>query len=181
MINTPEKFLAAGQSNVDTAKRFAVVALEGAERLMDLQVKTAKQAVVESTKNAKLILGVKDLQDVAALRNLVAEPTAEKVLGYYRSVYEVMTQTQAEVGKLVEELVGDFNKNVVSAMDEALKAAPAGSDMAVAAFKSAMAAANDAYDTISKAAKQVQDITEANVVAATSVAKPVAPARKKAA
>lgn len=181
MFTAPENLLAAGQANIDNAKRFAVVALEGAERLVDLQVKTAKQAIVEGTKNAKLVMGVKDLQDLAALRNLVAEPAAEKVLAYYRSVYEVMTQTQGEVSKLVEEVVSDFNKTVVAAMDEAMKAAPAGSDMAMAAIKSAMAAANDAYDTMTKAARQVQEITEANVTAATTVVKPVVPARKKAA
>jgi len=45
---------------------------------------------------------------------------------------------------------------------------PAGSDVAVAAVKSAIAAANSAYDSMNKAAKQVAEIAEANVAAATS-------------
>jgi hypothetical protein len=53
-------------------------------------------------------------------------------------------------------------------LDQSLKNAPAGSDAAVAAVKSAMAVANAAYDNMTKAAKQVTEIAEANVAAATS-------------
>ena len=45
---------------------------------------------------------------------------------------------------------------------------PAGSDVAVAAVKSAMAAANQAYDAFSKATKQVAEATEATMTAATN-------------
>jgi hypothetical protein len=58
-----------------------------------------------------------------------------------------------------------------------VKTAPAGSDIAIAAVKSAMAAANSAYGTISKTAKQVAELTEAGVAAATSQ---VSRAKKKA-
>ena len=45
---------------------------------------------------------------------------------------------------------------------------PAGSDVAVAAVKSAMAAANSAYDSFTKVVKQATDMAEANVTAATA-------------
>jgi adenine-specific DNA methylase len=107
----------------------------------------------------------------------------EKVVAYSRSIYEIASQTQEELSKVFEGQIAEINKNVTSALDKAAKNAPAGSDVAVAAVKSAIAAANSAFDSISKAAKQVAEITEANVAAATNATvKSVAtPKAKKAA
>ncbi|HVS26989.1 MAG TPA: phasin family protein [Burkholderiales bacterium] len=179
MFNVPEQFVAAKKANLETAVGLTTVALEGAGHLIDLQLTTAKAALAEGTKYAKALLDAKDAQEVIALQSTVVEPGFEKALAYSRSVYEVASQTQAEITKLVEARVADFNKIVVAALDKAVKTAPAGSDVAVAAVKSAMAAANSAYDTISKAAKQVAELTEASVAAATTQA--VNASKKKAA
>ena len=60
------------------------------------------------------------------------------------------------------------------------KNAPAGSDVAVAAVKSMLAAANSAYDNLTKVAKQATEIAEANVSAATETVKGFAKAKKAA-
>jgi hypothetical protein len=80
----------------------------------------------------------------------------------------VATQTQAEVKKLAEGQGAEMNKTVVSLMDKLNKNAPAGSEVAVTAVKSAMAAANSAYDSFTKVVKQATDMAEANVTAATT-------------
>jgi adenine-specific DNA methylase len=82
-------------------------------------------------------------------------------------MYEIATQAQNEVSKLIEGQMTELNKNVASALDKAAKSAPAGSDVTIAAVKSAIAAANSAYDSMSKVAKQAAEIAEANVAAAT--------------
>ena len=99
-----------------------------------------------------------------------AQPALEKALAYSRKVYEVSTQTQGEVTKLVEAQAAEMNKNMVSLLDKFAKNAPAGSDVAVAAVKSALAAANTAYDSLSKVAKQANEIAEANFTAAANAA-----------
>ena len=55
-----------------------------------------------------------------------------------------------------------------------------GSDVAVAAVKSMLAAANSAYDNFTKVAKQATEIAEANVAAATETAKGLAKPKKVA-
>ncbi len=114
----------------------------------------------------------------------LAQPSVEKAVAYSRSIYEIASQTQEEIGKIFEAQFAEANKSVTSALDKAVKNAPAGSDVAVAAVKSAIAAANSAYDSMTKAAKQVAEIAEANVAAATSAtvkAVGTAPKAKKAA
>ena len=82
--------------------------------------------------------------------------------------------------QVVESQVSELNKNLGLALDEAVKTAPAGSDVAVNALRSAISAANSAYDSMTKAAKQASEIAEANIAAATSAVTPKKAARKAA-
>ena len=58
----------------------------------------------------------------------------------------------------------------MSLVDTNLKNAPAGTENAVALVKSAVAAANNAYESVQKAAKQAADVAEANLQAMTTTA-----------
>jgi phasin family protein len=167
MYQTPEQFAAFSKANIETAINFAAIALQGTERMFDLQLKAAKEALAQGVKNAKALGDAKDPQQVFALQSTVAQPSLEKAMDYSRSVYEVASETQAEIAKLIEARVADFNVTIVAAVDKAAKAAPGGSDVALNAVKSALAAATSAYDTMNRTAKQVKDITEANITAAT--------------
>jgi hypothetical protein len=89
-------------------------------------------------------------------------------VAYSRSVYEISAQSKEEMSKLLEAQFGDFQKQVLGLLEKATKNAPAGSDVAVNAVKSAIAAATSAFDSMNKAAKQVADIAETNVAAATN-------------
>ena len=86
-------------------------------------------------------------------------------------------EANTELSKFAETKASELNQNFVSLLDEASKNAPAGSDVGVAAVKSMLSAANSAFDTFAKAAKQA---TEANVSAATETVKGFAKAKKAA-
>jgi len=62
------------------------------------------------------------------------------------------------LAKFLEGQAVEFNKNLVGLLDKVSKNAPAGSDVAVAAVKSALAAANTAYESFNKVAKQATEI-----------------------
>ena len=177
MYQTPEQLVAINKANLEVAMKFAGVALQGAERILELQLKAAKTAFADSVENAKTIAAVKDLQQLAALKDSMAQPTLEKATAYAKSVYDVTTATQAEFGKLVEEQVSEFNKQVVTALDKIVKTAPAGSEVGITALKSGIAAVNSAYENVSKVAKQFTEATQSNFEA---VAKQAANGAKKA-
>jgi len=176
MYQTPEQFVAINKANLETAMKFAGVALQGAERILDLQLKAARSAFADSVENAKTIAAVKDLQQLAALKDAMAQPTIEKATAYAKSVYDVATATQAEIGKLLEVQVAEFNKQVVAALDKMVKTAPAGSEVGIATLKSAIAAVNASYENVSKVAKQFTEVSQANFEA---VAKQAAEGVKK--
>jgi len=168
MFATPEQFATTNKANVETLLTLANSAFASAERFAALNLNTARSILEDGIANSKALLGAKDIQELLSLQSALAQPLVEKAVAYNRSVYEIASQSQEEVSKLIEAQIAELNKNLAAALDKAAKSAPAGSDVAVAAVKSAIAAANSAYDSVSKAAKQVAEIAEANVAAATN-------------
>lgn len=166
-MNT-EQFASANKAAIDSMLSLANTALASAERIAALNLNTARSVLEDSVSGTKAILGAKDPQEAASIQASLAQPNVEKAVAYSRSVYEISAQTQEEMNKMLEAQFGGFQKQIADMMEKATKSAPAGSDVAVAAVKSAIAAATSAFENMKKAAKQVSEITEANVAAATN-------------
>ena len=175
MFAIPEEVGAQAKNNIEQALKFAETTAEAAEELFELNLKTAKAASVDAVKQIKALADAKDVQELASLQTSFAQSNAEKLFGYGRAVYGWTAVAQGEISKLVDAQIAEVNKTFAAALDKAAKSAPSGSEFAFAAVKSAMTAANQAYDALTKAGKQVADMTEATISAAPSAS------RKKAA
>ena len=180
MYVTPEQIQAANKANVETILAVANAQFAALEKLASLQASIVKGAFEDSIANTRALLGAKDVQEFVTLQNSFAQPAIEKAIAFSKSIYEVATETNAELSKVAERRVAEWNENFVSMLDKVSKNAPAGSDVAVAAVKSMLAAANSAYDNFTKVAKQATEIAEANVSAATETVKGLAKAKKAA-
>lgn len=175
-------FAALGQAQLEKSIRFSNIALSGVERLVALQLDVARDFFAENTATVKALSEVKDVQGWISFQQQLSQPAVDKTLAVAKGVYEATSSTQAELGAFVEEQVVDFNKNLVSSLDKAVKQAPAGSEIIVSAVKTAVATAASAYDTVSKTAKKVSsDFAEAGVAAAESSAKAASNAAKPSA
>jgi phasin family protein len=181
MYVTPEQIQAAGKANVEAFLAVANAQFAVLEKLANLNANAVKTVFDDSLANTRALLGAKDVQEVIALQNSFAQPAVEKAIAYSKSVYELTTQANSELSKVAERRVADWNENFVSLLDKVSKNSPAGSDVAVAAVKSMLAAANSAYDNFNKVAKQATELAEANVTAATESVKGLARQPKKAA
>jgi phasin family protein len=160
-----EQFPELNKNNIDNALRIAKTTMESTERLIKLQLEAAKQAIEENAKNAKALSEVQDLQEVMALRAKLAGSSVENALSYSRKVYEVAAQAQAELAELFEEGLSAYTENLVNVVEKTTGSAPAGSDLAIAALKSTVAATQAVVDSMSKAAKQVAYAAGAGVKA----------------
>jgi phasin family protein len=167
---TAEQLMAAQKANVETLFGLTNKAFEGVERLVELNLQMAKAALGEAGDNARAAMSVKDAQELVALQASLLQPTAEKAAAYSRHVYDIAASTNAEVAKAVEAQIGDAQKKFMGLVDSASKNAPAGSENAVALMRSAVAAANNAFESVQKAAKQAADVAEANMQAMTATA-----------
>ena len=179
MYQAPEQFAALNKAGLEAATRFANVALGGAERLLDIQLKTAKAMLADSVDSVTTLAAVKDLQQFADVKDSVAQPAFEKAAEYMKSVYEIASETQAEFGKLIEQQFAGLNKQFVVALDKFAETAPAGSEVGISALKSAIVTGNAAYENLTKAAKQFGDTAKTNLEAAAKRAAPVVKKAKK--
>jgi phasin family protein len=181
----PDQITAANKAGIETLLTLANTAFASTERLAALNLNVARSVIEDSVSGAKGLFGVKDPQALIGYQTSLAQPAIEKAVAYSRSLYEIASQTREEVSKLFEVQFAEVNKTMSAALEQAAKNAPAGSDVAITAMKSVLAAANSAYDNVTKAVKQVTEITEANVTAATNAtiksAGSSAPKSKKAA
>ncbi|THF65806.1 phasin family protein [Pseudothauera nasutitermitis] len=170
MITTPEKLAATNKAAVESLLGVSAAAVASAERLAALNLNTARALIEDSMSSIKALSEAKDPQAFLAVQQSLVQPGTGKLVAYYRGVYEIATQNQEEITRLLETRFAELNKDLNAALEAAAKSAPAGSDVAIAAVKSALAAANATYDNVTKATRQVVDITEANVTNATTAA-----------
>ena len=157
-----------GRSTVDVAAEVAKISVESAERALAVQMEYTKGALSQAAINARAMSGVKDVQALMSLPSRLAESAMENIMGYSRSLYEVASAAQTQYSRLAEERMGELQAAVAHSVDEAAKSAPAGGggDVAVAAFKSQLAATTAAFDTFTKAARSMASLADAGVTAA---------------
>ncbi|MBW4048467.1 MAG: phasin family protein [Proteobacteria bacterium] len=167
---TPEQMIAAQKSQLEAIFALSGKAVEGFEKMVELNMQTLKTAMHETSDATMAALSVKDIQELTALQPNLAQPVAEKLLSYSHHLYEIASGTQAEFAKAIEANVAEVHKKMQSVVDTAVKNAPAGSETAVAMMKSALSAANNAYDTVQKAGKQAAEVVEANFNTVTNTA-----------
>jgi len=169
-VMTAEQFIAAQKTSMETMFGLTTKAFAGVEKLVELNLQVAKTAISEASANAKAALSAKDAQEFLTLQAALLQPAAEKAAAYSRHLYDIAAATGAEVGKVAEATAADAQSKFMSAVDTAVKNAPAGSENAVALVKSAVAAANNAFEGVQKAVKQATDAAEANFQQITATA-----------
>jgi phasin family protein len=172
MFAFPEQFSNATKANLES--QFALLStltsktFEGIEKLVALNINTAKAALEESSAATRQLLAAKDAQEFFALSTSQAQPNTEKAQSYSRQVASIVSDTSAEFSRVAEGQLAEVNRKVISLVDEVTKNAPAGSEAYVSAFKTAISNANAGYEQFSKTSKQAREAIESNVNAAVS-------------
>ena len=170
MYNVSEQLASSSKAGVETFVTMANAAFAGFERLAALNLNTARSLLEDSQVHARALLAARDLQALAVVQGRLAQPDPDATTAYSRSVYEIASQTQATLSKAVEVRIAELNEQLGRAFETAAQKAPAGSDLALNAMRTALSAANSAYDQMGKAARQAADLAEANLAAAASFA-----------
>jgi phasin family protein len=163
MTTTANPLSDIGRETISAAAKATQISLDSAERTIGVNLEYAKGALTQASLNARAVTSAKDVNELLALRTRIAENAIENMIGYSRSLYEVASEAQAEFSRLAEERMSSFQQVVAAGVDQAAKAAPGGSDVAVAAIKSQLAATTAAFDTFTKAAKNLTSFADAGV------------------
>jgi phasin family protein len=168
-LSSPEQ-VAAVKANVDAYFALATKIFEGVEALTALNVQVVRSTLAEAQENMTKVPGTPEPQQWLALQAGFTGPFAEKSLSYGRQVFDIASSTQAQVAQLVEAQYERYNDRVRALVEEAAKSAPAGSEAAIGAWKSAIAATATLYETLQKTGQQAVQVAESNLEAVTATA-----------
>jgi phasin family protein len=166
MSAIPQQFLSRQKAGVSTLIATQTALFAGFERLVDLNLKVIKATLDEAAQYAQQAGDLKDPQEAVAFSTALVQPGAEKAVAYGKHVYDIVSSVQSELVKLTEEQIAEGQQQISEAIDQLSKNAPTGSEGAVALFKSSLATATSAYDSMTKAARQAAEMAESNLNAA---------------
>jgi len=172
-----EQLTAAQKANAEVMMTLLRTAFDGVERLTALNMAASREFFNNTVANAQQLLSAKDAAAVAKLNSELAQPNVDKLVGYSRSVYDLVTEMQKEITSVMEAQYSSFTKNAASAVEKAKASAPVGGDVFAATMQSMLGASTKAFDQMTSMAKQLSDIAEANVQAAAKTTKAVTPAK----
>jgi phasin family protein len=167
---TAEQIMASHKATVETLFSLTNKAFESVEKLVELNLTASKAALAETANHVQAAMSVKDAQELLALQAGLMQPLAEKTAAYSRHLYDIASASTSEFGKAVEAKTAEAQKAFVGVVDNIAKNAPAGSETAVAVMKSAVAAANNAYESVQKAVGQATEMAETNFNAVANTA-----------
>ena len=179
MTYTTEQFTATNKANVEALEGLATQAFTGFEKLVELNMAASKAALVESFSHAQAVLDAKDAQQLLALQSGVFQPLAEKSAAYSRHVYTIATDSSAEFTKAFETKLAEAQKAFADVVENVAKNAPAGTETAVAVFKSAVSAGQNAIESAQSTAKKAVELAESNFTAVANQATNVATTASK--
>jgi phasin family protein len=165
-MTTASPITQLSRASLEAAARATRISMDGAERVIAVQLEYTKGAFAQAALTARAVAQAKDVPALLALRTRIAENAVENLMGYSRSLYEAASQAQTEYSRFAEERMASFQQAVSDTVEQAARSSPAGSDVAVAAIRSQLAATTAAFDSFTKAAKHVASFTDAGVKAA---------------
>jgi len=165
---TAEQFTSTNQANFQALETFASQAFAGVEKLVELNMQASKALLTESFSHAQAVLAAKDAQELLALHTNLLKPLADKSAAYAQHVQSIVSESSAELTKMVEAKTAEAQTSFNGAVETLARNAPAGTETAVAAFKNALTAGQDAVETAQSSAKKVAATAQSNFAAANS-------------
>lgn len=169
MINkNTERFTEATAQSIDNARNFMQASLESIEKITRLNLDASRKLLEETSDAIKEISTINNPKDLFDRVNKLATHSVENNLCNCRDLYEIVTETQTKIGKMLESQLQTTQQNVVNAVEGLSHLTPSKSTAASESLKNWVIGANQAMNTMSKVAAQVTEFTNNNIKAATT-------------
>ena len=167
MFALPDQFVALQRQSLESAQAIALASFGGVEKLAELNVQAAKASVEESVQRSLSLLETKDAKTLVDTFTESGKPAGGKFTAYVKHVYDIASETRAEISKVVEDQFSEGNRQLTASIEALAKNSPVNSEGVVTMVKSAITAANATWGQVSKVSHQVAEATDAKVENAT--------------
>lgn len=134
MSSVAEQFDAICKVNLDTARQYATMSVEGAERLLQLPIEAAREFFVKGSDQFTTTWRETSFSKALADWPTVYQDNVQKANDVTRTYLETVAQAQAEFARLLQEQAALANKNFVEGVQALANATSAGSEIATSAI-----------------------------------------------
>lgn len=172
-MTTPhiEQLTATQKANAETVVVVMRSALDGMQKLADLNFMATREFLNTTANNAQMLMNVKDAKDLTAVSQAMTGPSLERVMDYSRNVYELVTQIQQDMTSTLESQYAHLAKATQSTLVSS-PVAPGG-DVLATAMKTMLEASSRAVEGMTAMAKQMSEMAEAGMATTTELASKV--------
>jgi phasin family protein len=122
----------------------------GVEKLMAVNVNLGRALLTQTQDGVLKALSAAEPGQSGDRRATPAVSIPEHVQSYQREVFGLLSGLQAEFARLAQAQCEAYSRRAQTLVEDVAKSAPAGSEAAVAAWKSAMDATKTLVDTAQK-------------------------------
>ncbi|KVC58988.1 phasin family protein [Burkholderia stagnalis] len=167
-MKTQELVSSAQRANLEAVYGLAGTMLEGVGKLAELNARYTRSALEGAwvaVQNA-----IDKPQDWTAVQGSIAAPAAEKLQSYSREFLGIVSSTQAEVLRVAQAGGDAYVQRIQAFVEDATRNASSGPEAAVAAWNSAIVAANTLYQTLGNTGQQAVEVARSNFDVAVAAA-----------
>ena len=156
-----------------TVTEFSDLAFEKFEKINDLNIKYSKNLLKEAGSASGGLYAVRDVNEFFNVTQELGSAIPARSSAYFKELYKINAELLKSSSDFVEKESGEISKVFTEQVNEITKNAPAGTEGVVAITKSSLAATSSTYESMTKAAKQVFELVDNNIEAASKASETV--------
>lgn len=155
MASQSDQFTDIPRKALDVAMRLAQLSIENSQRIMALQVDTARTIFEQSIENTRAMTSVQDPKAALDLRTDYARATTDKLMEAARQLAQIASDTQNQFAKMMGDQFSGGSKDMMDMVQKIFSFNPSAGQ----AVQSAMSSLQQAMDTSRGAFEQLTKVS----------------------
>lgn len=163
MNASTDTFMHKQSEALETSRAAAAKALEGMQKLAELNLQTAQRSLEQSSEQINALLAARDTKALTDLVTSLARPPQDQFSAYAKAVYAIYRDASQDFTAMVDKQVLASNQQLAQAVETLARNAPAGSEGVLALIRQSMAAAQQAYDQVNQAGRKFAEAADSHL------------------
>jgi Phasin protein len=134
MSSAAEQFNAIYKANLDAARQYATMSVEGAERMLQLPIEATREFVIKGSDQFTTMWLDTSLFKALADWPALYQDNMQKAMDVARTYLETATKAQSELARFIQEQAAITNKSLLEGVQALANAASAESEIAASAI-----------------------------------------------
>ncbi|WP_431798372.1 phasin family protein (plasmid) [Cupriavidus metallidurans] len=158
MFLTSDQIAAAQRASLETLYGLTLKVFESLERLAALNLQTSKAHFADGANATLEALSATTTQDILTFQDETIKPAHEKFLSYIRQLSEISGTAQLGFSTFIEAVQAANAEQLQAFFAKVSESAPVDSESTMAILKSAIYAAQTAFESVQQVTKETAEL-----------------------